>query len=202
MRETSTLLRYAAGMGVSVDDRIPLWPLTVERYDEMVSAGILDEDDRVELLNGQLSAVSPQSPEHAGLLAWLSTKLIRGVDPEVARVRCRLPIRLALLSEPEPDLAIVAPGVYAHGHPTEAMLVIEMAVSSRGLDLGPKAEIYAAAGVAEYWVIDIRRRTVHVHDAPSARGYGSCRAVTTGSLRPPVPDAPAIDVQALFALLD
>ena len=62
------------------------------------------------------------------------------------------------------------------------------------------AEIYAAAAVEEYWVIDIPRRTIHVHDEPAPTGYGRHRAVTGGSLRPRVAGAPAIDVEALFAI--
>ncbi len=177
-------------------------PITVEDYERMVDAGILGEDDRVELLNGQLSEKSPVSPEHAAIVRWLSTLLIRGIAPDIASVGTQLPVRLPPLSEPEPDVAIVPAGTYAHAHPTEALLVIEVSVSSRRLDLGTKAEIYAAAGMGEYWVIDIPCRVVHVHRSPSGGRYGSCRQVATGSLRPPLPEAPAIDVDALFALLD
>ncbi len=188
-------------MGVA-DVRIPLWPLTVEDYERMVDAGILGEDDRVELLNGQLSEKAPLSPEHAGIAQWLATLLIRGIADDVATVRMQLPVRLPPHSEPEPDIAIVPARSYVHEHPGEALLVIEIAVSSRRLDLGAKAEIYAAAGVAEYWVIDIPGRAVHVHGSPSDSGYGACERVTSGSLRPPVPAAPEVDVDALFALLD
>jgi Uma2 family endonuclease len=189
-------------MGVIADVRIPMRPITVEDYERMVDAGILTEDDRVELLDGLLSEMSPQSPEHAEIVRWLTTRLIRGIDPATACVDCQLPVSLPPLSMPEPDIAVVPVGNYAHAHAAGALLVIEVAVSSRALDLGTKAEIYAAAGVAEYWVIDIPARTVHVHGSPAREGYGSREQVTTGSLRPPVPDAPALDVESLFALLD
>jgi Uma2 family endonuclease len=189
-------------MGVVADVRIPMRPLTVEDYERMVDAGIFGEADRVELLNGQLSEKAAMTPEHAAIAQWLATRLIRGVDDDVATIRMQLPVRLPPLSEPEPAIAIVPAGVYAHAHPTDAVLHVEIAVSSRRLDLGTKAEIYAAAGVAEYWVIDIPARVVHVHSRPSADGYGSCLQVTSGTLRPPVSAAPRIDVEALFALLD
>ena len=189
-------------MSVIADVRIPMRPITVEVYEQMVDAGILTEDDRVELLNGLLSEMSPQSPEHAGIVQWLTKQLIRGIDDDVAEVRSQLPARLPPLSVPEPDIAIIPAGNYAHAHPAEALLVIEVAVSSRRLDLGTKAEIYAAAGVGEYWVVDIPGRMVHVHDSPAGERYGSCRQVTAGTLRPPVEDAPTIDVEELFALLD
>ncbi len=189
-------------MGTVADVRIPMYPLTVEIYERMVDAGILGEDDRVELLNGLLSEMSPQGEQHSGLLEWLSVAMIRAIDPDIASVRVQMPLRFASFSVPEPDLAIVEPGVKTHALPAGAMLAIEIAVSSRRLDLGTKAEIYAAAGVGEYWVIDIPARVVHVHDAPSSAGYESCRQVASGRLRPPVAGAPEIDVETLFALLD
>jgi Uma2 family endonuclease len=114
----------------------------------------------------------------------------------------QMPLTFAPLSVPEPDIAIVAAGLNTKAHPAAAELVIEIAVTTRRFNLGAKAEIYAAAGVGEYWVIDVPARIVHVHDAPSDAGYGARRTVATGTLQPPVSGAPAIDVQALFALLD
>jgi Uma2 family endonuclease len=189
-------------MSVIADVRIPMRPITVDDYERMVDAGILTEDDRVELLNGQLSEMSPQSPEHAAIVCWLTTTLIRAIDPGVARVRPQLPVCLRPLSMPEPDIAIIPAANYAHAHPAEAFLVVEVAVSSRRVDLGTKAEIYGAAGVGAYWVVDIPARVVHIHEAPAGDRYGSCRTVATGTLRPPVPGAPSIGVQELFALLD
>lgn len=187
---------------MTADVRIPLRPLTVDDYERMVDAGILAEGDRVELLNGHLAEMSPHSPQHSGLLQWLAAELIRAIDPDVAGVRVQLPLRCVPLSEPEPDIAIVAPGVTTHEHPANAMLVIEIAASSRAFDLGVKAEVYAAAGVVEYWVIDVSSRRFHVHGSPAGGAYGSVRAVASGSVRPEVPGAPAIDVEALFSLLD
>ncbi|MDX6721444.1 MAG: hypothetical protein QOJ63_3698, partial [Solirubrobacteraceae bacterium] len=105
-------------------------------------------------------------------------------------------------SEPEPDVAIVPAGVYSREHPAEAMLVIEIAMTSQQLDLGAKAEVYATARVTEYWVIDIPARVVHVHSTPAGAAYESQRRIASGRLRLGLPDAPAVDVDALFALLD
>ena len=123
-------------------------PITVEDYERMVDAGIFGDDDRVELLNGQLSEKTPLSPEHAEIVRWLTPALIRGIDPEVADVGAQLPLRLPPLSSPSRTSRSSRRANYAHAHPTEALLVIEVSVSSRRLDLGTKAEIYAAAGVA------------------------------------------------------
>src|SRR4051794_26129290 len=134
-------------MGATADVRIPMWPLTVDDFDRMVEAGILGPGDRVELLNGQLAEMSPHSPEHSGLLQWLGARLTRAIDPDVASVRVQLPLRFVPVSEPEPDIAIVPPARYTREHPTTAMLVIEIAKTSLPIDLGTKAEIYAAAEV-------------------------------------------------------
>ena len=198
----ATTRRYDPAMSVIADIRIPMRPLTVDVYERMIEAGILTEDDRVELLKGQLSEVSPQSPQHAALTQWLSGRLIRAIDPDVAGVRVQLPLRLAPVSEPEPDIAIVRAGAYGREHPTGALLVIEIALSSRALDLGAKAEVYAAAGVGEYWVVDVPARTIHVHDSPAGDSYQQCRQVASGALRPPLAEAPQIDVEALFSVLD
>ena len=88
----------------------------------MVDADILGPADCVELLNGQLAETTPHSPEPAGLLQWLAEELIRAIDAGVAGVRARSPLRLAPLSEPEPDIAIVPAGLYTREHPTTAML--------------------------------------------------------------------------------
>jgi Uma2 family endonuclease len=189
-------------MGIACDVRIPLHPLTVEDYERIVDAGILGEGDRVELLNGQLAEMSPQGPQHAAAVTWLAARLIRGIDPAVASVRVQAPVRFAPLSEPEPDIAIVAAGAHAKAHPSEASLVIEVAVTTQSFNLGAKAEIYAAAGVGEYWVVDVPARAVHVHGSPSGSGFGSYRTVTRGRLRPPVAGAPEIDVDRLFEILD
>src|SRR5436190_5240119 len=132
-----------SAMSGIADVRIPMRPITVEVYERMVDAGILGEDDRVELLNGLLSEKLPLSPEHAALVQWMTSRLVRGIDPGLAAVRVQLPVRLPPVSEPEPDIAIVPAGAYAHQHPGEATLVIEISVSSRRLDLGTKAELNA-----------------------------------------------------------
>jgi Uma2 family endonuclease len=188
-------------MPVTADVRIPMRPLTVDDFERMSAVGILGEDDGVELLKGQLSEVSPQGPQHAAVMQWLAAELIRAIDPDVAGVRIQLPLRFIPLSEPEPDIAIVPAGVYAREHPTAAMLVIEIAMTSQLLDLGAKLEVYASARVAEYWVIDIPARVVHVHASPVGAAYDSRRQVATGRLPLALPDGPAIDVNALFALL-
>lgn len=88
-----------------------------------------------------------------------------------AEVRVQLPLALSEDSEPEPDLAIVAPGEYKDAHPTTALLVIEVADSSVDGDRGFKAPGFAAGGIPEYWIVNLRDDAVEVHLDPSGEQY-------------------------------
>jgi Uma2 family endonuclease len=145
---------------------------TAADLETMVDAGILDEDERVELLDGDLILVSPQGPRHAALLAEL-----RGLLAEAFglswHVRVQSPLAAGSHSLPEPDLAVVrgAPRSYLDRHPEggDACLVVELAASSQDLDRA-KARIYAAAGVAEYWLLDLVARRLEVRSEPGLDG--------------------------------
>jgi len=138
---------------------------TVREYHRMIDAGILDEDDDVELLEGVIVAMSPQGVPHARVIQIL-TGLIARALPRTLALRVQLPLTLAD-SEPEPDLAVVPAATATQDHhPSTAFLVIEIAGSSQGLDLGAKAQIYASASVKEYWVVDLAAQRVVVHRSP------------------------------------
>lgn len=130
---------------------------------------------RVQLVNGTVIVMSPMGTPHAFMVAKLSRHLFRQA-PEQFDVRVQLPIAASDDSEPEPDFAIVEadmkPGA---DHPTTASLIIEVADSSLTLDLGPKARLYAACRVAEYWVIDLKTNTLVVHRSPQRGRYTSVR---------------------------
>jgi len=144
--------------------------LSLEQYDFLVAAGQLD-GERVELLAGELVSVPQISPEHASTVDKLAD-LLRAQLPAGWRVRAQSPLAVPPGSEPEPDVAVVPDGDYDHQHPRTALLVVEVSVSTPRTDLDVKAAVYAAAGVAEYWVVDIAARVVHVHRAVTAGGYG------------------------------
>lgn len=102
----------------------------------------------------------------------------------------------------EPDLAVAPPGRYASRHPETALLVIEVALTSQALDEGPKAELYASAGIPELWVVDVPGRRVGVHRAPRPTGYSAVEDVTRGELvTAELAGGPRIDVEELFAVL-
>ena len=159
-------------MAVHLEQRL----LTVEEYHKMAEAGILGENDKVELLNGQLIKMSPIGSKHAALVEK-TRDLLREVLGNKAMVRARNPVILGDLSEPEPDIAIVGykENYYADRHPKqeEIFLVIEVADSSLEKDRQAKLPIYAAAGIPEYWIVNLENRSLEVHRSPAAHTYQS-----------------------------
>jgi Uma2 family endonuclease len=150
-------------MAVHVDASLPVHPLTVDDLAAMVRCGILGEDDRVELLDGVLVEMSPQSPGHAAAVRRLNALLAPLTAAAGLELSPQCPLDVgSRLSQPEPDLAVV-PAAGWDTHPGHALLVIEVSVSSRTVDLGRKAAIYAAAGIPEYWLIDPLRREAAFH---------------------------------------
>jgi Uma2 family endonuclease len=149
-----------------------LRPLRRREYDTLVEHGFF-EDEHVELLYGfvvpMLAEGPAEGPTHAGPIQRLTKTLILAIGDR-AIVRCGHPLALGD-SEPEPDLALVAPGDYDHEHPTQAWLVIEVSRSSLDKDRGLKARLYAEHGIAEYWVVNLRDRHVEVRTAPAADDY-------------------------------
>jgi Uma2 family endonuclease len=147
-------------------------PLRRIEYEMLVAQGVFDENDRVQLLDGELVELTPQNSPHARAVEALTERLVPALVG-TARVLVQLPLVAGEYSEPEPDIAVVPADEPRDRHPERALLVIEVADTSVRLDLVRKARIYAAAGVPTYWVIDVNRDVVHVHTDPSEDGYGS-----------------------------
>ena len=140
---------------------------TVERYLGLLDEGVLSPDDRVELLQGVIVAEPPSDPPHATGVN-LAASVLTGAVGARAAVRVQVPLVVGRLSLPEPDVAVV-PGHlrdYSTRHPTSALLVIEVADSSLVQDRLTKAAIYAAGGIPDYWIVNLRTRTVEVFRAP------------------------------------
>lgn len=169
-----------SGMVTRVDAALPVHALTVADVDAMVEAGIIEENSRLELLDGVLVEMSPQGPPHAYALRHLMMLGARvaaaaGLEPSV---QGPLDVSSAIC-QPEPDFAIV-PRTPIDRHPSGALLVVEMGNTSLRMDLGPKARIYATAGVPEYWVLDVKRREIVVHRDPSGPRYEHVERVGAG----------------------
>lgn len=146
-----------------------LRPLRRREYDRLVDLGVFDEE-RVELLSGVLVAMSPQGPAHASVVAELTTALILALGAR-AKVRAHSPLALSDESEPEPDIAVVPPGDYGREQPRTALLVVEVADSSLRKDRQLKVELYARAGVREYWIVNLAERVTEIYRVPTDGGY-------------------------------
>jgi Uma2 family endonuclease len=148
--------------------------VTREQYFALVDHGVLAEDDRVELLEGVIVAMAPEGPRHAGV-GNLVEDALRAALGDRACVRAGHPFDASAWSVPEPDIAVVpgTPRDYLDRHPSFAHLVVEVAASSLPQDRLTKASIYAAAGIAEYWIVNLRQEHVEVHRSPdpAARRY-------------------------------
>lgn len=135
----------------------------------MVELGFFS-DERVELLDGMLVAMSPQGARHATVVRRLNMLLTPALVGR-AEVQVQAPIAASDLSEPEPDIAVVPAGDYLKDHPHQALLIIEVADSSLRKDRLVKLRVYAQARVPEYWIVDLENDLVHVHRQPSDAGY-------------------------------
>jgi Uma2 family endonuclease len=137
----------------------------------MIDAGIFDPDDRVQLIDGVLVQMSPQNDPHARAIVRISNLLARRLGTR-ADVACQVPFNASEYSRPEPDVALWP--LSPRGDepvPSQPMLVIEIADSSVRDDRLIMAPIYAAAGVPEYWIVNLRAGLVEVHTDPTEDGY-------------------------------
>jgi Uma2 family endonuclease len=163
--------------------------ITRERYWQLVADGTIGPDDRVELLEGVIVAMSPQNPPHAFALGRLN-RLLGAVLGAEASVRVQLPLEVGAHSTPEPDLAIVAGREedYLTGHPTTGLLVIEVADSTLSQDRLTKGSLYAAGGIPEYWIVNLRDACIEVYRSPvaSERRYAERLIARAGDLLEPL----------------
>lgn len=141
-----------------------------DRYERLVELGLLD-DQRVELIGGQIVQMAPKGPRHTGNTALVKRVLEAAFPADRAYVRKEDPLALGAWDEPEPDLAVVVGDFrqYTAAHPTasQTLLVIEIADTTADYDQGPKADIYAAAGITDYWVVLPGERAVAVLREPA-----------------------------------
>ena len=176
---------------------------TVAEYHKMAEAGILSEDDRVELLEGEVVRMAPIGLRHATCVRRLNRLFSKWVG-ERAIVDVQNPIRLGEHSEPQPDVALLKPrpDFYATSHPgpEDVVLVIEVAETSAAVDREVKVPLYARFGVPEVWLVDLAEDRVEVFREPSAQGYREVRVLRRGESVAPalLPDL-AVPVDAVLA---
>jgi len=163
----------------------------------MIETGILHEDDRVELIEGELNPMPPINPEHAGKTKRLN-RLLSSLMADQAIVSVQDPLVLGDRSELDPDLMLFRPREdlceTANPGPEDVLLLIEVADTSLDYDRGVKIPLYAASGIPEVWLLDLRRKQLEIHLDPGPSGYRKILLPDSGQTASPSL-LPGIEVQ-------
>ena len=171
---------------------------TREEYDRLIDQGTFGPEERLELVNGEILAMTPQKSLHTTAVHLVHEALRQAFLPP-AHVRLQSPIALDPASEPEPDLLVVPGGIrdYAAVHPKTGLLVVEVAESSLTYDRQTKRPLYARAGIPEYWIVNLVDRVLEVYREPEERdGQWDYRLVQW--LNPGDPICPMAAADAVF----
>jgi Uma2 family endonuclease len=148
--------------------------LTVAEYHKMAEAGILDEDDRVELIHGEIIEMSPIGSKHSGHVKRINALFYRLLGDKVI-IGVQDPVALGKYNEPEPDIAILRyrDDFYTdqHPQPQDILLVIEVSDSSIDYDREIKLPLFASAGIPEFWIVNLNESKVEVYKEPKSDTY-------------------------------
>lgn len=163
--------------------------LSVDDFHRMGEAGILNEDDRIELIDGEMIEMAPIGVLHASVVNELSQMLNAAIG-RLALVSVQNPITLPPLNEPQPDIAVLKPRAdkYRHALPSAAdiLLVIEVADTTLRYDRDIKIPLYARHGIVEVWLVDLQSESVIVHRQPTPEGYGDVSAAASRDVISPL----------------
>jgi Uma2 family endonuclease len=174
---------------------------TADEFERMVEAGIFPEDERLELIGGEIVQMAPVGHRHAACIANLTEIFITGLRKR-ALVWSQGPARLAIDSVPEPDLVLLRRRSYKTGspRPDDVLLVVEVAESSLRYDRTTKLRLYARAGVPEYWIVGVDGEWIEVCRFPEGESYRERSRATRGEAIAPVAFADVtISVDDVFA---
>jgi Uma2 family endonuclease len=167
-------------MTIDVEKRL----FTVAEYYQMAEAGIFNEDDRVELIHGEILHMSPIGSPHMACVNRL-TRIVSAQLEAKGILSIQNPIGIDDYSEPEPDVAILK---YRSDHyeekipiPSDVLLVIEVADTSIKYDRNVKIPLYAEAGISEAWLVNLSKKEVTVFTEPMSDGYVQSRRYRLGN---------------------
>jgi len=189
--------------GLLPGDAMPVTlPISIQQYTELVDHGHFEgEVGQIELINGRITRMNPQGPEHADPIDILSEWCIEQAKRQF-RIRVEKPIVLPSSSSvPEPDIAWVRRRSYARQHPgpEDILLLIEASVTSARFDASEKCEVYARDGVPEYWQINVPRREIRVYRDPQGGEYRTLSTHTAHeSISPICFSAAVLPIAMLF----
>jgi Uma2 family endonuclease len=170
----------------------------IKDYHTIINTGLLVER-RVELLNGLIVQMSPESPLHADLNRTIANKFRLALGNQVI-VSEGKPVTISDYSEPESDIALLKPASYRFSHPTanDIYLIIEFANTSLDKDTQEKRVAYAEAGIEDYWVANLRDRLLIVYRRPLDGDYQTQQQLTSGVISPLVFPSLTIKVSDFF----
>ena len=156
---------------------------SVDEYYRMAQAGVFSEDDRIELIEGEVVEMSPIGKRHAACVRRLDRILQRGIG-ELAIVSVQAPISIHDFSEPQPDVAMLTPRAdfYSNAHPTpqDVLVIIEVADTSLDYDRSVKIPLYALAEIPEAWLIVLPKDVIEVYSEPKNGKYQTVRRLKRG----------------------
>ena len=154
------------------DASICHYRLSRVEYDRAVEAGAFEPDARLELIDGNLHAMTPEGSRHAAVMDIVAHHLQRVFRSEFY-IRIQHPLAVDDYSEPEPDIAVVrgAAHDYLDAHPTAAVLIVEISNESLRHDRTVKQRLYARCGIPEYWILALPEARLEVYRDPAGDGY-------------------------------
>lgn len=162
---------------------------TVDTFYRAINAGVFDEPERLELINGEIRQRMSMNPAHAALTERIARRFRALFEPRFW-VREEKPLRISFDGEPEPDILVVTGSAddYEERHPTPEVvrLLVEVADSSADYDTGEKAALYAQAGIPDYWVTLVNQRVLVIHRDPTPDGYASTIRLREGDVVTPL----------------
>ena len=160
---------------MAVDVEVPRRLFTVEEYHRMAEAGILDADERVELIEGEVIRMAPVGPRHSGCVINVNRLFVTRLGDR-AVVSPQNPVLIRPRSEPQPDLVLLRPRAVSYSRELpgsqDVLLAVEVADTTVRFDRIVKARLYARAGIPEFWLCLAMDGTVEVHREAGADGYG------------------------------
>ncbi len=142
--------------------------ITRAEFEALMESGVFAPEDRLELIAGELVRREPVGPAHATAVRLVQIALERVIGAGYD-VRPQLPLVLGEYDEPFPDIAVVlgSPRDYLQDHPTAALLIVEIAETSVRTDRDTKGSLYASANIPEYWILNLKQRTLEVYREPA-----------------------------------
>ncbi|TAG89114.1 MAG: Uma2 family endonuclease [Oscillatoriales cyanobacterium] len=165
------------------------WLFTVQEYHLMTEAGVFANNERVELIEGEIIQMAAIGTRHASSVKRL-TRCFSLIPEQRATLGVQDPIQLTERTEPQPDVVLLQPRAdyYATAHPvpSEVLLLVEVADSTVDNDRNIKVPIYARSGIQEVWLCDLEVNCLEVYRNPTANGYTSMQKFERGEMVSPL----------------